>query len=134
VVKAVNDKCKKVVHCPYCEGTNGESISALRPSTFVVDKILTDQGLTLVLYMLFRLLGTVKKVGALRIVHEKYRAKKVAEEYEQFKNTFNNALEAVPEMKAHISKAQEDMNPLRVLNLFKAISDEVSKLNVACRS
>ncbi|KAI7830730.1 hypothetical protein BC939DRAFT_392603 [Gamsiella multidivaricata] len=94
VVKAVNDKCKKVVHCPYCEATN----------------------------------GTVKKVGALRIVHEKYRAKKVADEYEQFKNTFNNALEAAPEMKAHISKAQEDMNPLRVLNLFKAISDEDCEL------
>ncbi|KAI1321791.1 hypothetical protein EDD11_000067 [Mortierella claussenii] len=94
VVKAINDKCKKVVHCPYCEATN----------------------------------GTVKKVGALRIVHEKYRAKKVAEEYEQFKSTFNNALQAAPEMKAHISKAQEDMNPLRVLNLFKAITDEDCEL------
>ncbi|KAF9436386.1 hypothetical protein BGZ76_004117 [Entomortierella beljakovae] len=94
VVKAVNDKCKKVVHCSYCEATN----------------------------------GTVKKVGALRIVHEKYRAKKVAEEYEIFKNSFNNAIEAAPEMKAHIPKAQEDMNPLRVLNLFKAISDEDCEL------
>ncbi|KAF9109757.1 hypothetical protein BGX27_007243 [Mortierella sp. AM989] len=94
VVKAINDKCKKVVHCPYCEATN----------------------------------GTVKKVGALRIVHEKYRAKKVAEEYEQFKSTFNTAIEAAPEMKAHISKAQEDMNPLRVLNLFKAITDEDCEL------
>jgi DNA-directed RNA polymerase III subunit RPC1 len=49
----------------------------------------------------------------------------VADEYEQFKSSFNNALEAAPEMRVHISKAQEDMNPLRVLNLFKAISDEV---------
>lgn len=72
-------------------------------------------------------LGTVKKVGALKIIHEKYRAKKAADEYEQFKNSFNNALEAAPEMKAHLSKAQEDMHPLRVLNLFKAISDEVTK-------
>ncbi|KAF9349052.1 hypothetical protein BGX26_012591 [Mortierella sp. AD094] len=94
VVKAVNDKCKKIVHCPYCEATN----------------------------------GTVKKVGALRIVHEKYRAKKVAEEYEIFKSSFNNAIEAAPEMKSHISKAQEDMNPLRVLNLFKAITDEDCEL------
>ncbi|KAG0246496.1 hypothetical protein BGX31_001773 [Mortierella sp. GBA43] len=68
--------------------------------------------------------GTVKKVGPLKLVHEKYKAKKAAEEYELFKTSFNNALEAAPEMKAHISKAQEDMNPLRVLNLFKAISDE----------
>ncbi|KAG0005321.1 hypothetical protein BGZ65_011422, partial [Modicella reniformis] len=94
VVKAVNDKCKKVVYCQYCQGTN----------------------------------GTVKKVGALKIIHEKYKAKKVAEEYEQFKNSFNNALEAAPEMRTHISKALEDMNPLRVLNLFKAISDEDCEL------
>ena len=67
-------------------------------------------------------------MGAIRIVHEKYRAKKVSEEYENFKNSFNNAIEATPEMKAHISKAQEDMNPLRVLNLFKAITDEVNRI------
>jgi len=24
VTKAVNDKCKKVVHCPYCEAINGK--------------------------------------------------------------------------------------------------------------
>ncbi|KAF9083486.1 hypothetical protein BGX23_011391 [Mortierella sp. AD031] len=94
VVKAVNDKCKKVVHCPYCDATN----------------------------------GTVKKVGALRIVHEKFRAKKVADEYEQFKQSFTNAIAAAPEMKPHIDKAHEDMNPLRVLNLFKAISDEDCEL------
>ncbi|KAG0209917.1 hypothetical protein BGX28_009884 [Mortierella sp. GBA30] len=93
-VKAVNDKCKKVVRCPYCEATN----------------------------------GTVKKVGAIRIVHEKYRAKKVADEYEKFKNSFNNALAAAPDMKPHIGKAHEDLNPLRVLNLFKAISDEDCEL------
>ncbi|KAF8977809.1 hypothetical protein BGZ46_007106 [Entomortierella lignicola] len=94
VVKAINDKCKKIVHCQYCEAIN----------------------------------GTVKKVGALKIVHEKYRAKKVAEEYEAFKNSFNSAIESAPEIKSHISKAQEDMNPLRVLNLFKAITDEDCEL------
>lgn len=64
-------------------------------------------------------------MGALRIVHEKFRAKKVADEYEQFKSSFNNAIAAAPDMKPHISKAHEDMNPLKVLNLFKAISDDV---------
>ncbi len=64
-------------------------------------------------------------MGALRIVHEKFRAKRALEEYEQFKSTFNNAIAAAPDMKPHIGKAHEDMNPLRVLNLFKAISDEV---------
>ncbi|KAF9569256.1 hypothetical protein EC968_002626 [Mortierella alpina] len=94
VVKNVNDTCKKVVYCPYCEATN----------------------------------GAVKKVGALRIVHEKFRAKRALEEYEQFKSTFNNAIAAAPDMKPHIGKAHEDMNPLRVLNLFKAISDEDCEL------
>ncbi|KAF9002217.1 hypothetical protein BGZ52_009704, partial [Haplosporangium bisporale] len=89
-LRAVNDTCKKVVICPYCEGIN----------------------------------GTVKKVGALRIVHEKFRAKKVADEYEKFKESFNNAVVAAPDMRPHISKAHEDMNPLKVLNLFKAISDD----------
>ncbi|KAG0021924.1 hypothetical protein BGZ81_008743 [Podila clonocystis] len=93
-LKAVNDMCKKVVICPYCEGIN----------------------------------GTVKKVGALRIVHEKFRAKKVADEYERFKDSFNNAIAAAPDMKPHISKAHEDMNPLKVLNLFKAISDDDCEL------
>lgn len=64
-------------------------------------------------------------MGALRIVHEKFRAKKVADEYERFKDSFNNAIAAAPDMKPHISKAHEDMNPLKVLNLFKAISDDV---------
>lgn len=59
-------------------------------------------------------------------MHEKYRAKKVAEDYEKFKDSFNNAITSTPEIKAHVNKAQEDMNPLRVLNLFKAITDEVS--------
>ena len=81
----------------------------------------------LTLFYKLPILGTVKKVGALRIVHEKYRAKKVAGEYEQFKQSFKNAIAAAPELKPHIDKAHEDMNPLRVLNLFKAISDEVNK-------
>ncbi|KAF9383969.1 hypothetical protein CPC16_008651 [Podila verticillata] len=93
-LRAVNDTCKKVVICPYCEGIN----------------------------------GTVKKVGALRIVHEKFRAKKVADEYEKFKESFNNAVVAAPDMRPHISKAHEDMNPLKVLNLFKAISDDDCEL------
>ncbi|KAF9975704.1 DNA-directed RNA polymerase III subunit [Actinomortierella ambigua] len=72
--------------------------------------------------------GTVKKVGALRIVHEKYRAKRVQDEKEQFLDSFKAAIAATPEIKVHVGKAHEDMNPLRVLNLFKAISDEDCEL------
>ena len=69
--------------------------------------------------------GTVKKIGALKIVHEKYRAKKVAGEQEEFLKTFGHATEFASELKPHVKKAQEDLNPLRVLELFKRISAEV---------
>ncbi|KAL1915660.1 uncharacterized protein VTP21DRAFT_6419 [Calcarisporiella thermophila] len=94
IAKAVNDKCKKVVHCPYCGATN----------------------------------GTVKKVGPLKIIHEKFRAKKTAPEQEAFRATFNTAVSLTPELKTHLSKAQEDLNPLKVLQLFQNISNEDAEL------
>lgn len=70
-------------------------------------------------------IGTVKKVGALKIVHEKFRAKRTHEEHEQFKKSFDMAVATIPELKTHLNKAQEDMNPLKVLKLFQQISSEV---------
>ncbi|CAG8468336.1 8399_t:CDS:10 [Diversispora eburnea] len=72
--------------------------------------------------------GSVKKVGALKIVHEKYKPKKAQDEQERFKNTFVNAVETTPELKAHLHKAQEDLNAMKVLDLFKKISDEDCEL------
>ncbi|CAG8437968.1 16808_t:CDS:10 [Acaulospora morrowiae] len=72
--------------------------------------------------------GSVKKVGAIKIVHEKFKSKKAQEEHEKFKITFANAIEASPELKAHLHKAQEDLNAMKVLELFKKISDEDSEL------
>lgn len=70
--------------------------------------------------------GTVKKAGALKIIHDKFRAKKVAEEMEKWKKTFAPAVEAQKELGMYLSKAvHEDLNPLKVLDLFKRISDEV---------
>ncbi|EGG07581.1 uncharacterized protein MELLADRAFT_47986 [Melampsora larici-populina 98AG31] len=66
--------------------------------------------------------GIVKKVGALRIVHEKFRAKKKADELEAFRDTFINAIKETRELAPHLHKAQEDMNPLRVLNLFRRVT------------
>jgi hypothetical protein len=71
--------------------------------------------------------GTVKKIGALKIVHEKYRAKKVAGEHEEFLKTFGNAVREDAGLRQHVRKAQEDLNPLRVLELFKRISAEVGR-------
>lgn len=76
--------------------------------------------------------GTVKKIGALKIVHEKYRAKKVASEHEEFLKTFGNAVREDAGLRQHVRKAQEDLNPLRVLELFKRISAEVGSALCTC--
>ena len=71
--------------------------------------------------------GTVKKAGALRIVHDKFRAKKSADDKERWKLTFARAIESQKELGSYLSKAvHEDLNPAKVLSLFKRISDEVS--------
>jgi DNA-directed RNA polymerase III subunit RPC1 len=71
--------------------------------------------------------GAVKKAGALKIIHDKFRAKKTAVEMEAWKRTFASAVEAQKELSIYINKAvHEDLNPLKVLDLFKRISNEVS--------
>ncbi|ETW84605.1 hypothetical protein HETIRDRAFT_473329 [Heterobasidion irregulare TC 32-1] len=73
--------------------------------------------------------GAVKKVGAMKIIHDKFRAKKTAEEMEKWKKTFIPAVEAQKELGMYINKAvHEDLNPLKVLDLFKRISDEDCEL------
>lgn len=70
--------------------------------------------------------GAVKKAGALKIIHDKFRAKKTADEMEKWKKTFAPAIEAQKELAVFINKAvHEDLNPLKVLDLFRRISDEV---------
>src|SRR6266567_2635186 len=70
--------------------------------------------------------GAVKKAGALKIIHDKFRAKKTAEELEKWKASFASAIEAQKELGIYINKAvHEDLNPLKVLDLFRRISDEV---------
>lgn len=70
--------------------------------------------------------GAVKKVGALRIIHDKFRAKKTVDEMERWKRTFAPAVEVQKELGMYINKAvHEDLNPLKTLDLFKRISDEV---------
>jgi hypothetical protein len=71
--------------------------------------------------------GAVKKAGALKIIHDKFRAKKTATEMEAWKRTFASAVEAQKELSMYINKAvHEDLNPLKVLDLFRRISNEVS--------
>lgn len=70
--------------------------------------------------------GAVKKAGVLKIIHDKFRAKKTADEMEKWKRTFAPAVEAQKELGMYLNKAiHEDLNPLKTLDLFKRISDEV---------
>ena len=62
----------------------------------------------------------------MKIIHEKFRAKKTAEELDKLKATFKNAVENQRELAPYLSKVgTEELNPLKVLDLFQRISDEV---------
>ena len=50
---------------------------------------------------------------------------KVDETADDFRSTFTEAIAFNPDIKAHLSKAQEDLTPLRVQRLFEAILPEV---------
>lgn len=77
--------------------------------------------------------GYVKKwPGTLKIVHDKYRAKKSLPEKEAFQRTFSNAIRlgagSGTDVGPHLNKALDDLDPLRVLDIFRRISDEDSEL------
>lgn len=74
--------------------------------------------------------GTVKKQGALKIIHDRFTAKKSAEEMEKWKNSLSNAIKHQKELSHFVGRAAtEDLNPLKVLDLFRRISAEVSSLH-----
>jgi DNA-directed RNA polymerase III subunit RPC1 len=66
----------------------------------------------------------------MKLVHDKFAAynkstaqKKIAPESKvEFDASFANAKRYTPELEKHYRKAMDDLNPLKVLNLFKAIS------------
>lgn len=92
----MNEECRKVKTCPYCGCLNGQ----------------------------------IRKIGVLKLAHDKFSfynkstaAKKVPPESKlKFDKSFDEARRENPELDKHIRKAMEDLNPLRVLNLFKNIS------------
>lgn len=69
--------------------------------------------------------GVVKKSGTLKISHEPYRANKMAEAKSEWMATFKNAIGEDQAIATHLSKAVEDLNPLKVLELFKRVTAEV---------
>ncbi|EAU36765.1 DNA-directed RNA polymerase III largest subunit [Aspergillus terreus NIH2624] len=99
IAKRVHERCKKTKTCEACGTIN----------------------------------GVVKKAGtsALKITHDKFRAYNISTSTKKVlppgKGAFDDSLMEArrhnPEVEKHHKKAQDDLNALRVLNLFKRISD-----------
>ncbi|MEQ2288534.1 DNA-directed RNA polymerase III subunit RPC1 [Ameca splendens] len=70
--------------------------------------------------------GPVKKCGLLKIIHEKYKTtKKVVDSFvSDFLQSFDIAIEHNKLMEPLLPRAQENLNPLVVLNLFRRIPAE----------
>uniref|UniRef100_A0A8C9XYM3 DNA-directed RNA polymerase subunit n=1 Tax=Sander lucioperca TaxID=283035 RepID=A0A8C9XYM3_SANLU len=70
--------------------------------------------------------GPVKKCGLLKIIHEKYKTnKKVVDVFvSDFLQSFDTAIEHNKVVEPLLSRAQENLNPLVVLNMFKRIPQE----------
>jgi len=68
--------------------------------------------------------GVVKKVGALKIIHDKFRwiGKSNVEEKNEFENSFNEVKKVNPDIEKFTKRAMDDLNPLKVLHLFQEIS------------
>uniref|UniRef100_A0A8C2EG25 DNA-directed RNA polymerase subunit n=1 Tax=Cyprinus carpio TaxID=7962 RepID=A0A8C2EG25_CYPCA len=70
--------------------------------------------------------GPVKKCGLLKIIHEKYKTtKKVVDPIvSDFLQSFDIAIEHNKEVESLLTRAQENLNPLVALNLFRRIPNE----------
>jgi DNA-directed RNA polymerase III subunit RPC1 len=96
ICKKINEQCRKAKQCPYCGSINGQ----------------------------------IRKVGTLKLAHDKYQtynkstaAKKVMPpSMVKFQQSFQEAKKNNTELDKHMKKVLDDLNPLRVLNLFKMIS------------
>ncbi|KAL2115460.1 hypothetical protein VTJ04DRAFT_9715 [Mycothermus thermophilus] len=96
ILKRINEQCRKARTCPYCGSIQ----------------------------------GVIRKLSVMKLVHDKYAAfnkstalRKVAPESKiEFDASFEQAKKYTPELEKHTRKAMDDLNPLKVLNLFKAIS------------
>lgn len=78
--------------------------------------------------------GVVKKIGAMRIGHEKWRGRNLKKEaggrdgaegkgnYQAWKASFEEAVREDKQLEAHVDKAIEDLNPLKTLSLFRKVT------------
>ena len=71
--------------------------------------------------------GPVKRAGQnLKIIHEKYTNNKA--EQEKREKAFEEAMKHNDQLRQHLSRAQDDLNPIRVLQIFKRIADKDLRL------
>lgn len=68
--------------------------------------------------------GVVKKVGALRMIHDKFRwvSKKGSDEKADFEASFDEVKKVSPEVDKFAKRAMDDLNPLKVLHLLEKVS------------
>ncbi|KAK4249768.1 hypothetical protein C7999DRAFT_12476 [Corynascus novoguineensis] len=96
ILKKINEQCRKARTCPHCGSIQ----------------------------------GVIRKLSVMKLVHDKFSAynkstaqKKIPPESKvEFDASFDQAKKYTPELEKHTRKAMEDLNPLKVLNLFKQIS------------
>lgn len=62
----------------------------------------------------------------MKISHEPYRASKMADAKKEWMEGFQTVIGEQQGIGTHLNKAVQDMNPLKVLELFKRVSAEVS--------
>lgn len=94
--KKINEQCRKAKRCPYCDSVN----------------------------------GVIRKTGVFKLAHDRFAtfnkstaAKKAIPPGKlEFERSFDEARKNNSELEKHMRKAMEDLNPLRVLNLFKMIT------------
>jgi DNA-directed RNA polymerase III subunit RPC1 len=96
ICKRINEQCRKAKRCPYCNTVN----------------------------------GVIRKTGVFKLAHDRFTtynkstaAKKIIPPSKtEFEKSFDEARKNNGELDKHYKKAMEDLNPLRVLNLFKMIT------------
>ncbi|ODV93801.1 hypothetical protein PACTADRAFT_51550 [Pachysolen tannophilus NRRL Y-2460] len=95
ILKRILDQCKKQRRCFKCGGLNG-----------VVKKAASGSS-----------------TAALKIIHDSFRwvGKKSVPEKLKWDEAFDKLIENSPELERFMKRCYEDLNPLKVLNLFKQI-------------
>jgi len=136
LVKKINERCRKTLRCPHCDSFNGmvRKAGALKlihekyaegktPPHLLVQAFLNRD------YLLAPFATSRQKPPK-----KNGQSDSTDAAADEFRNTFADAIQFNPDIRAHLSKAQEDLNPLRVLRLFEAMLPEVRPATCPARS